>query len=355
MLFDEKKRRDENKMPKRGGRHTIPVYRLEERVCGYLKNANDWALKNSVLDVMSHVDSRVNTKSRILVNMFNPNQYKILNISAVFLSPFVTKHAKKVTWVKYKPNLDETECTGTFRKNLLPLFTSFALWDYLIDRPYQTVTASITQLHELFPQWTVDEWTTVIDKLNSFFKQINNSQSIRAEMKRIDTATSSAHYPWWKHEPTLISIQDDLREKLNHVTHIHSIRPQLSTLKPINCKVVPCYVKNFTLVTNSNCTNPNYTISNEVVDLSLLFYEYFRQQISMAEIQQTVISCKFDRDDIKRQLETLLKQYPTCDESFPENLQQLRYHFKHTLSNHQLFQIWKQSHGDWSIIQLMFS
>lgn len=342
-------------MPKRGGRHTIPVYGLEERVCGYLKTANDWALKNSVLDVMSHADSRLTTKSRILVNMFNPNQYKILNTPAVFLSPFVIKHVKKFTWVKYKPNVDETECTGTFRKNLLPLFTSFALWDYLIDRPYQTVTASITQLHELFPQWSVEEWTTVIDKLNSFFKQINNPQSIRAEMKRIDSATSSAHYPWWKHEPTLTTIQDDLREKLNHITHVQSIRPP-SILKPTNCKVVPCYVKSSTLVTKPTYTNPDYqtfTLSNELVDLSLLFYEYFRQQISMAEIQQTVLSCNFDRDNVKRHLETLLKQYSACDESFPENLQQLRYHFKHTLSNHQLFQIWKQSHGDWSIIQLM--
>lgn len=334
-------------MPKRGGRrHVISLYGLEEKICGYLKATNDWALKNSVLDVMSHIDSRLTTKSRVLVNMFNANQYKILNTCAMFLSPFVTKSVKKVTWVNYKPHTHDTETVSKFKNNLTPLFTSFVIWEYLIDRPYQTTTASITQLHELFPQWSVDEWTQVIEKLNSFFKQINNAPSIRAEIKRMESASSSSsHYPWWKYEPTLQPIHESIREKLdplmNH-THKPDSVPMVSKPNP-HPRQIRSYV-------NSNL---NYTLTNELIDLSALFYDYFRHQLSMSEIQHKILECRFDRDETKRRLESSLKNNTSVDETFPEHLEQLQQHFKHRFSSQQLFQLWKQSHGNWNILKLI--
>jgi hypothetical protein len=339
---------------------SVPLSVLEEKMCNYLKTTNEWALKNSVLDIMAHSNPRLTTKSRILVNMFNQNQYKILNTCAMFLSPFVIKHVKKVTWVKYKPHVDDHEGIGNFRKNLIPLFTSFALWEYLIDRPYQTSTASITHLHELFPQWSIEDWTTVIEKLNSFFKQINNPQSIRVEMKRIDSATlsapSSSHYPWWKYEKEINTIHEEMRERLYHVNH--PVQQQLLSTRQQSNQQSNLDSHNPSNLLYLNCDHKllDTTFASELVNLSKNFYEYFRQQISFAEIQHIILQCRFDHDEIKRQLERELEKHAKNDESFPEHLEQLRSCFKHKqLSTQQLFNLWKQSHGNWSILNMILN
>ena len=329
-------------------RRSMSVYHLEEKLCTNMRNVSEWAAKNTILENLTRFQSNLSPRSRMLMNVFNPKQYKIANTSASFLSPFSVVYKKKVAWVIYRMNAKPEEDPGHPCMHLVPLITSFSLWDYLLDHPYQSIPVSVAQLSTLFPQWTTIEWTTVVEKLDSFFKQINDTSAIRVEMKRM-THTDSSHYPWWKDDDNIRPIHDELKYKLDtlekamYEKSIHPSSPITQELTSL--PTVYVYIP----------VDLSVSEQTELVNLSKHFYEHYRRQISMAEIQHCAWYNRMNRDEVKKSLDEIMKA-TSVEESFPNHYGRLKEYFQSHVpkpSNEQLFQIWRQSKGDWEIIHLI--
>lgn len=324
-------------MPKVSRSKKLNLYRLEEKLCVNMRPSQDWVVKNEILENLTRFQSDVSPRSRVLANIFNPKQYKILNVSTPFLSPFSVIYKKKVAHVIYRLNIKPTEC----EHSLLPLFTSFPLWEYLLTRPYQVSSISIAQLHSLFPQWSVEDWTLVVEKLDNVFKQINDANTLRSEMKRI-MLTESSHYPWWKDEGTIRTVHEDIEFKLKTLEYTKpQEHKQFAPTKLTGQLYLTVPIQSF-------------EYQSELLSLSQALYDYFRQQVSMADIQYQVWQCNINRDQPKSAIESSLDI--TIHEQFPNQYERLKTYFQYHIpkpSNEYLFKIWQQSRGNWDIIQLI--
>lgn len=333
-----------NKIMPKVSRQRLSLFRLEEKLCINLRISHDWALKNDILENLTRFQSNVSPRSRIITNIFNPKQYKILGVSAPFLSPFVVTYKKKVAHVMYRFNVVKPPDPVAVTNALLPLFTCFPLWEYLLAHPYQVTSISIAQLHLLFPQWSVDDWTQFVEKVDHMFKQINDANALRAEMKRI-SSTESSHYPWWKDEDPIRTAHEEIDSKLKHLEYSQPSDQKQTTItsKPPTGHLY--------------LSLPQLSLEDhtELLSLSQHLYDYFRQQISMADIQYQAWQCRLNHDQTKASVEQC-KPPKTIHEQFPNQYEQIRTHFQHRtpkLSNEHLFQIWQQSRGNWDIIRLI--
>lgn len=339
-------------MPKVSRTHRLSLFRLEEKLCVNMRMSNDWVAKNDILENLTRFQSGISPRSRAIANVFNPKQYKLLGVSTPFLSPFVVTYKKKVAYVMYRFNIKPSDQSTVSSDTLLPLFTCFPLWEYLLAHPYQVTSISIAQLHSLFPQWSVDDWTQVVEKLDHVFKQIKDANSLRAEMKRIHS-TESSHYPWWKDEDTIRTVHEDLELKLKHLEDCKPSEQKQSASGNNNGHMIKqqqqptCQL--YLTIPHLSCED-----CTELLSLSQNLYNYFRQQISMADIQYHAWQCRMNHDKTKSSIEALIQK--TIHEQFPNQYERIRKHFQHCtpkLSNEHLFQIWQQSRGNWDIIQLI--
>ena len=364
---------------------------------------------------------------RTLNRLVNSKQCKICNVSTPFLCPTVSMQAhsqygdrhgcqrptslterphgqtksstcnKKVTYVTYRMNvtvnneqinqlLTKKKVNEIISENkLIPLFTSFELWNFIITNQGKSDSELATHLYFLFPKWSEREWLDVITCLTNSFRQTvtstdaeqrgrksrtknthsttNNSyNNLKTEMKRIenyynDKTQQGCIFPWWKDDPSISRAHSEIEYKIKE----YMSNPKSPIIAPIGIShsehktqhkhVIP--YNDHIYIPLSDDTPHSTRI--KLIQLSNCLYGHFNENVSLAEIQHSIIKHNFNVDLAKKHIDKTCSS--VSSESFPTILTQLKElcnTFNIHADNYQLFKMWQQSRGEMDMIRKIF-
>lgn len=338
------------------------TYFLESYFVQNLKHSDNWVPKSTLVNSLPN---NISTRSRSVTNLFNAKQYKILGIPTPFLYPFCVTYKKKIPYIIYRMNLKSTDemLRGTKLSNfiqentLIPLLTSFAIWDHILDNLHKSDTELVHFFHFLFPQWSVVDWKYVVDQLNNIFRRTNNNNLVKAEMKRLQH-TQNSHYMWWNDDEVIQIIHKEINIKLKSSPVFVAQSSPKNPTPPLtlissgstNHTSLILYVKDIDNHITDEGTATYYQIISQSKDL----YDYFKGQIALAFIQFEMLQNQLNIEKTKMKCAQMLQDNSKISETFPNQFDTIKKMFQDQqlhVANTQIFQLWQQSFGDMEIIQ----
>jgi len=361
----------------------ISQYMLESYFVKNLKHIDNWVPKSTFVESLPNT---ISARSRPFTNLFNAKQYKFLGIPAPFLYPFCVTYKKKIPYIIYRMNLKATDemIRGTKlsniiqENNLIPLLTSFSIWDHMLENTHRSDTELVNYFHFLFPQWSKMDWKYVVDQCNTIFRRTNNNNLIKAEMKRLQY-TQNSHYMWWNDDDLIriVHKEIDLKLKSSPPFTAHPNPNPSPTLMPLNLteisssNTVP-FTSNENEVPKRDCVLPYAPFTSplilyvggtefdrtatyyQIINQSKELYDFFKGQLALAVIQFEMQQNQLDVEKTKMKCTQMLQENSKIQETFPNQFDTIKKIFQENylqVNNTQIFQLWQQSLGDMDIIQ----